>query len=319
MTNILFITSTRIGDAILSMGLVDHILKSYQDPRLTIVCGGLPSSLFMGVPHLDELIVLKKQKYHGHWWWLWKKTIGKKWDVIVDLRDSIISRALPAHEIYRFGKHIDRTAHKVIQNTKVMKLDYIPAPRLFLSDDQIAFANRIMQKDNRAIIGVGPTANWIGKTWPIDRFIDIIAHLTSDTGAFPNARVAVFAAPGEEESAIKLFNTIPPERRIDVIAKGNPAEAAACLAQCDFYIGNDSGLMHAAAAAGVKTCGLFGASYVHVYGPYGAHTCYAHTPETFDELTNFEGYDPQRLTRSLMTSLSIETVLATIQKFLNRQ
>lgn len=316
MTNILFITSTRIGDAILSTGLIDHVLNHYSSPRLTIVCGALPSSLFEGVPNLESIIVLKKQKFHKHWFDLWRQLKSKKWDVVIDLRDSIVSRVLPSAEKYIYGRHINRRQHKVIQNAHVMNLNYIPSPKLFLSKDQSDFARNIIQKDNRPIIGVGPTANWIGKTWPIDRFIEIVSYLTAENGFFPNARVAVFAAPGEEAAAIQLLNSIPADRRIDVIAKGNPGQAAACLALCDFYIGNDSGLMHAAAAAGVKTCGLFGASYVDVYGPYGVHTTYVHTPETFDELTDFVGYDPKTLKHSLMTSLSVDAVKASLQKFL---
>lgn len=320
MTKILFITSTRIGDAVLSTGILNHMLKTMPAPRVTIVCGPLAASLFEGVPHLDQIIALKKQTYHRHWLDLWLKLRHETWDVIVDLRDSIISRVLPAPQKFRFGNHINRTQHKVLQNAEVMKLPLKsavpPAPCLFLSSAQKEFANKIMQPDSRKIIGVGPTANWIGKTWPADRFIAIVNYLTEAGGMYQGARVAVFAAPGEEEAAYQVFNAISDDRRLNVIAKGNPAEASACLALCDFYIGNDSGLMHAAAAAGVKTFGLFGASYANIYSPYGAHTAYAHTPETFDELTNFVGYDPKTLRHSLMTSLTTDMVKAKLNEFL---
>lgn len=317
MTNILFITSTRIGDAILSTGLLGHLLKTVPNPSFTIVCGGLPASLFEGVPHLDRLIILKKKKYHAHWFNLWRTLQGSKFDIIIDLRDSIISRVLRAPKIFRFGKHINRKAHKVIQNAEVMKLDIVPSPCLFLTDTQKKFAAQLMnKKENEKIIGIGPTANWIGKTWDKDRFIKIIKHLTKEDGKFAGARVAIFAAPGEEDAAYHVLNSIPKDKQINVIAKGNPAEAAACLALCDLYIGNDSGLMHAAAAAGVKTFGLFGASYVDIYGPYGAHTNYAHTPQSFDELKNFAGYDPKTLTHSLMDSLIVETVIEKLDQFI---
>jgi heptosyltransferase-3 len=319
MTKILFITSTRIGDAILSMGLLDSMLRTMPDPHFTIVCGGLPASLFEGVPSLQRLIILKKKKYHAHWFDLWCTLRHEKFDVIVDLRDSIISRVISAKHIYRFGKHINRKAHKVIQNAEVMKLESVPSPRLFLTDAQKSFAATLMNKqEGERIIGIGPTANWIGKTWDKDRFVELIKHLTKDGQVFAGARVAIFAAPGEEEAAHYVLNTIPPNRQINVIAKGNPAEAAACIALCDLYIGNDSGLMHAAAAAGVKTFGLFGASYVHIYGPYGAHTAYAHTPQSFDELKDFAGYDPKTLRHSLMDGLTTATVIKQIDEFIQK-
>jgi ADP-heptose:LPS heptosyltransferase len=125
----------------------------------------------------------------------------------------------------------------------------------------------------------------------------------------------VFAAPGEKAQALPVLNAVPPERRIDGIGKGNPGEVAAALARCDFYIGNDSGLMHAAAAAGVPTFGLFGPSYPHLYAPWGDHTGYVCTPQTFDELIDFEGYSAGTLKHSLMTGLSVEDVIGALRNF----
>lgn len=314
MTKVLFITSTRLGDAVLSMGLLDHIIRTHPDARLTIVCGGLPSSLFAGMPHLDKLIVLKKQKYKKHWFELWKQVVGTKWNIVVDLRNSVVSRLIPAKQRFIHGNHIDGKIHKTEQNARVMKLDHVPAPRLWLTEEQKRKAAELVPDGDVPVIGVGPTANWIGKTWPADRFIDVIKTITAPNGKFPNYRVAVFAAPGEEAAAYEVLNSIPAERQIDVIAKGDPGTAAAALARCVFYLGNDSGLMHCAAAAGVPTVGVFGPSYDNIYAPYGPHTAYVRTPETFDELIDFPGYSAKSLDRSLMTTLSVDSVLETIKK-----
>ena len=47
---------------------------------------------------------------------------------------------------------------------------------------------------------------------------------------------------------------------VDFVGVGDLALVAGCLSRCDFFIGNDSGLMHMAAAAGIPTLGLFGPS-----------------------------------------------------------
>lgn len=317
MTKILFITSTRIGDAVLSTGLIDHILKICQDPRLTIVCGPLPASLFEGVPHLDRLIILKKQKRNKHWWDLWREVGFTRWDIVIDLRNSIVSRLIFANEKHIHGHHVDGKLHKVAQNAAVMRLDTIPAPRLFLTEAQKERAKQLVP-EGAQVLAIGPTANWIGKTWPADRFIEVIEKLTAQDGIMPGARVAVFAAPGEEDAAYQVLNSVAQNRRIDCIAKGSPGEAAAALARCDFYIGNDSGLMHAAAAAGIPTLGLFGASYVDIYGPYGEKTEYAHTPQSYDELTDFPGYSAKTLKHTLMTGLETETVVKAAESLYRR-
>lgn len=313
MKKVLFITSTRIGDAVLSMGLLDYIVRTHPDARLTIVCGLLPASLFGGVPNLERLIVLKKKTWKRHWFELWREVSGTHWDIVVDLRNSVVSRVIGAKQKFNHGAHIPENMHKVEQNARVMKLETVPSPRLWITPEQSLKAHELIP-DGGPVIGVGPTANWIGKTWPAERFIEVVKNLTAVDGRYPNARVAVFAAPGEETAAYDVLQSVPEAHRLDVIAKGDPGTAAAALARCSFYIGNDSGLMHCAAAAGIPTVGLFGASYATIYAPWGPHTIYAHTPETFDQLTDFPGYDPKTLDRSLMLSLSTQAVMDAIKK-----
>ena len=56
---ILFITATRIGDAVLSSGLIKRLLDEVPNARFTIVAGKAAAPLFAEVPHLDRLIVLE--------------------------------------------------------------------------------------------------------------------------------------------------------------------------------------------------------------------------------------------------------------------
>ncbi len=311
---ILFITSTRLGDAILSTGLLDYIWQTWPEAKVTVACGPLPASIFEGFPNIDRIIPLKKKPYSGHWVDLWKQVVGTRWDMVVDLRNSAVSRLIAAKKYYIFGGHIDQDKHKVEQMADVMRLATVPAPALYFNEAQMTFARNLIPEGGM-VLGVGPSANWIGKTWPAENFIEVIQWLTSEDGPLTGARVAVFAAPGEEAQAKPVLESIPEHLRIDGIAKGRPGEVAAALSLCDFYIGNDSGLMHAAAAASVPTVGVFGPSYPHLYGPWGEHSAYIQTPQTFDELIDFEGYNPKTLDRSLMSGLQPATVINIIKKF----
>ena len=304
---ILFITSSRIGDAVLSSGLLNHIEQTWPDAKVTIACGPLAVSLFEGYPLLEQIIPLKKEKHNKHWIKLWKRVIGTRWDMVIDLRDSAVSRLVRSDRRFIFGKHIDKGQHKAAQNAAVMKLPDVPAPKLWFSAAQKVKALELIPEGD-LVLGVGPTANWIGKTWPADRFIETVKFMTEEGCVMEGARIAVFGAPGEEEDAQKVLDAFPVDRRLDLIAKGSPGEAAAAIARCAFYLGNDSGLMHCAAASGVPTFGVFGPSYPHIYAPYGDHATFSRTPETFDELIDFEGYDPKTLDRTLMDSLSVAVV-----------
>ncbi|MDY0028809.1 MAG: glycosyltransferase family 9 protein [Pseudobdellovibrionaceae bacterium] len=305
---ILFITSSRIGDAVLSNGILNYLLTKYPDSRLTVACGPLVVSLYEGVPQLEQIISMKKQSWNRHWIGLWKVVGLKRWDIVVDLRDSAVSRMIFAKHRYILSHKINKSAHKSQQNAFVLGISEPPATRMWFSKAQQEKAVSLIPDGQAPVLGIGPTANWIGKTWPVANFKELTARLLSQEGPFAGWRVAVFAAPGEEGPARQLLDSLPEGVGLDLIAKGTPGEAAACLARCRFYIGNDSGLMHAAAAAGVPTLGLFGASYPEIYAPFGACATYVRTPETFDELTAYEGYSSKTLTQSLMGSLSVDAV-----------
>ena len=304
--HILFITSSRIGDAILSSGLLDYMQETCPDAKFTICCGPLAVSLFEGFPALERIIPVKKQKYNKHWFDVWRQVAGMRFDIVVDLRNSAVSRLIRARQRFIYGRSVDKAQHKVVQNASVLGLKNPPNPRLWFTQTQQDSAKKLIP-DGTPVLGVGPTANWAGKMWPAERFIEIISWMTSENGLMPHARVAVFAAPGEEVAARAVLASVPKAKQLDIIAKTDPGTAAAALARCDFYIGNDSGLMHCAAAAGVPTLGLFGPSYPHIYRPWGEYSAYVSTPESYDELINFEGYD-SATTGSLMESLTVGMV-----------
>jgi ADP-heptose:LPS heptosyltransferase len=302
---ILFITATRVGDAVLSTGLLKHLVETHPGARVTVACGPAAAGLFEAVPGLEKLIVLDKMLWSLHWVRLWALAIAKRWDVLVDLRNSSIYYTLPAKRRYRMGRSRD-DAHRIRQLARVLGLENDPpAPRIWLSEEQRALAERLIPGGG-PVLAVGPTANWRAKTWPADSFTDLVGRLTAPTGILPGARVAVFGRDDERPQALPLIDSIPPERRIDLVGHLELSQVAACVERAAFYVGNDSGLMHLAAAVGVPTLGLFGPSREDLYAPWGENTALVRTPEAFGEIFP-ENFD-HRNSGTLMGSLSVDAV-----------
>lgn len=312
---ILFITSTRLGDAVLSTGALDYFIKKYPDADVTVACGPLVASLFEQAPGVTRVISLKKEPLAGHWARLWRKTAYTSWDIVVDLRNSLLSRIIPAKQRYIWGKQ-DKNLHKVEQIAAVIGVSPPPAPTLWINGETREKAEALVPRRS-PVLALGPAANWRAKTWPAENFIELAQRLTAPDSILPHARIAVFAAPEEEETAYKVLNAFSPEQRIDVIAKASPVVAAAALQNCNLYIGNDSGLMHCAAAGGVPTLGLFGPSWPNLYAPWGPLCDYVSTPENFNQLTSYRGYDP-RTAPCLMTSLTVDAAQAATLALWNR-
>ncbi len=305
--HVLFITSNRLGDAVLSTGLLAHVLHRHPGAAVTVACGPLPAPLFAPVPGVVRVIPLAKRRYAAHWLDLWRTCVGTRWDLVIDLRNSAVSRLVVCRRRAVLPRGL-RDVHRVVRIAATLGVSEPPAPRLWHAPGDMTEAGRLVP-DGAPVLAVAPVANWIGKTWPAERFATLIERLTGPDGILPGARVAVLAATAERGAATPVVQSVPSARRLDLIGRGTPALAAACLTRCRFFIGNDSGLMHLAAATGVPTLGLFGPSSITHYGPWGCRTAVASTPECLEQMRQSPGFSFQA-NHSYMTGLDVETVEA---------
>lgn len=312
--NVLFVTSTRIGDAVLSTGLLDHVIRTRPGARITVACGPAAAGLFAGVPGLARVIAMPKQRYGGHWFDLWRQVLPTAWSLVVDLRGSALAWGLLARErrVYRTP---DTPVHRVRQLSDVFHLTEPAAPHLWtlLAHDEAAAK---LIPAGGPVLALGPTANWRGKEWPAERFVALMERLTAPNGILPGARVALFGGPGERAAAEPVLAAIPPERRIDLVGTVDLLTAYAALKRASLYVGNDSGLMHMAAAAAIPTLGLFGPSRDAHYAPWGPKAAVVRTAIPYDKLFG-PGYD-WRSTGTLMGSLPVESAAAAAEDLWRR-
>ena len=262
--NILFITNTRIGDAVLSSGVLHYLVNAYPSARFTVVCGQLPQSLFAATPRLARVIVLRKRRFDLHWWDLWREVKGTDWDVIVDLRRSFISYFLRARSRHVIGR-ADDEVHRVVHLSSVLKLASPVAPYIYLASRHDDAARRLVP-GGPPVLALAPIAAAPQKTWPADHF----AALAQDLLAGPCAgwRLALFGGPGDETKIAPIAAAFPAALRI--FGAPDLLTVAAALKCCSAFIGNDSGLSHLAAAVGLPTLALFGPSDPVRYAPFGA-------------------------------------------------
>lgn len=312
--DILFITSNRIGDAMLTTGVLGHLLDRYGEATVTVVCGPLAASLFAAAPRV-RVLPMQKQPWSRHWLALWRHCFGTRWRLVVDLRKSPLAWLLRAKERKVLGRR-HPALHVVEECAALIGAIPPPAPRLWLDRERLEQAAR-MVPEGPPVLAIGPAANWKGKQWRGERFAELALHLTGPDGSLPGARVAVLAAPHERGQAAPLVAAVPPDRLIDLVGRTDPALAGACLQRCALYIGNDTGLTHIAAAAGVPTLALFGPGIPERYAPWGPRTAVVQTPLSREELVATPGYH-HRTTDTLMDSLTVEAVAAAAARLLER-
>jgi heptosyltransferase-3 len=304
--HILFVTATRIGDAVLSTGLLAYLIERHPEARFTIAAGPVAGPLFEAVPGLERLAVMEKRRWSLHWLPFYAAVVTRRWDLVVDLRGSIIAWLLRTGERRVMAKG-DRGEHRIRQLGRLFELDPPPSPRLWIAPHHERIASALIPSGG-PVLAIGPAANWRGKQWRAERFAELALRLTATNGLLPGTRVAVLAAHHEREQAKPLLRAIPHDRRIDLVGRVDLLTAAAVLRRCALFIGNDTGLMHIAAAVGAPTLGLFGPSPVSQYAPWGRHTAVVRSEEP-PEAMFVPGFD-HRTTGTLMDGLAVEAAEA---------
>ena len=127
---ILFITSNRLGDAVLSTGLLDHLIRTCPQSRITIVCGPVAEGLFTRMPNRARTIILQKQSFGRHWLPLWVSTVTTAWSLVVDIRASAMAYLVPTRRRAVFRR---AEGPKIAQLAAMLRLSPPPLPVAWFS------------------------------------------------------------------------------------------------------------------------------------------------------------------------------------------
>lgn len=161
-------------------------------------------------------------------------------------------------------KHNPRVNRGRLDNERLVRFDLRPAmkaplaktmaaqlgadlkddvPEIWLDDEEVLLDVGITDWDRT--VAVDPSAGWASRRWPIENF-DLLSGLLAREGW----RVLEV---GKRETPRRVAGAR------DLTAFRTIRETASILGRCSLYVGNDSGLMHLAAAVGTPQAIVFGA------------------------------------------------------------
>lgn len=310
---VLIVTGSMIGDVILSTGAIAEILKRHEGARFTIVCSPGTAILFRHTPAAAEVIPLAKQKRGGHWFGLYRKLGGRRWTAVYDFRDSVFSRFLGGPRRTP-TKTSGPVVHKVVEASSILGDGGPFSPRLWLAPTD---ASRLPKGlgGSRLVVTLGPGATRLGKTWPSERFGELAARLTGPDGVLADAMVVVTGGPMDVPAARIIGAALPSNRFVDMTGADLLVTAEA-MARSTLFVGNDSGMMHLAAAAGAPTLGLFGPTDERLYGPWGDRAAVARP----DGVTYAFGKTSKTVSKDVcqMEPLSVDAVATAAEMLVSR-
>ena len=268
---ILIFSFTFIGDAVLSTAVIQPLRRRFPEAHITFLVGPRAAALFTTEPQINAVHIYDNRGEHAGWKGrlrLIKTLRREKFDIVVNLRDSLVARFIGA-EHWGMGRS-GGNRHAVTRYLEVLQrhgVDTTDAhPHLQLTEKELAEARRFFvgePSQSQLRIGIHPGGNWIYKLWDAQKYAQLATTLSKKLGA----SLFLFAGPDERELQAQLGGTMHPS---PILVKTKELRhLAAFIAECDVYIGNDTGPMHIAAAVDTPVVALFGSTNHHRSGPYG--------------------------------------------------
>lgn len=277
---VLYLRYDRIGDMILSTGLLRAIARSHANVVVDVLASPENASVLSGNPHVRSVIIADPAYIEA-----FRRIRRERYDAILDcqvfspstttLVMMLMSRA--RHRIGLAGRGIDAAFTLPVQRpgsarhyvehlgalaspfgvTDAGAADAFWRPEIFLTAAERALGESRWQSGRRLLINI--SAGKATCRWPIDRFAEVLRSLRSSE----DLDIVITAAPTDIASADQLATAGGRVQRTATVR-----EAFALVATADYVLTPDTAITHAASAFGKPAVVLFPRNRAEIWGPY---------------------------------------------------
>jgi ADP-heptose:LPS heptosyltransferase len=267
--NILVIKLGALGDVVLALPQLAHILEVHAADRVTLLTAPEYAVLVDGFVRLHVASFRRRGLFEMSRLLVW--LLRSRFDVVYDLQGSLRSRMMT--RLSRAGKRVGPEAglaythtppsgpaavHAFDRFNAVLAAGGIgqaePVFRLpWLQSGQEAVAAWLeahdLQGKRLALLHAGGSPQWVSKRWAETNFLELATALAES-----GIRVVWIGAAAEREMNRRLSAVTG----IDATGRFDYRELAVLAGRAEFAITNDSGPMHVIAAAGLPVYAFFG-------------------------------------------------------------
>jgi len=283
-----------VGDLAISLPALEALRENFPSSEITVLARPWVIPLIEHHPSVDRIITLERGKGFlsrtGQFLRMARILRREEFDMAI-LFQNAFEAALLAYMggvKLRIGYHVDGRGflltHAIKRNKGVLKLHQVEyylsilrsmgwdaktrIPVLYIGKRDLESVNSLLSaeglKTNDEVIGLSPGAMYgPAKRWPPERFAAVGDLAVERWGS----KVILFS-PGEQricESLASMMNHTP----LNLCGRTTLGQAMAAIKRCHFFITNDSGLMHVAAALDVPVLAIFGSTDQEATGPLG--------------------------------------------------
>ncbi|MBI3753105.1 MAG: glycosyltransferase family 9 protein [Deltaproteobacteria bacterium] len=290
--NILVVSSTAIGDTLLSTPAIKAVRERYPDAKIIAHFNNANMEMFENNPHIDGIIPyyggykkffktvreLRKHKFdlvlifHGNEPQATPMAYLAGAHFIVKLPNTSEYSFLLSNTTPRPPPPTSEFVHGIEQRLKVAAIVGCSSKdkRMVLpveAEDEEAvskFLNEQGVKDADALVGFQVGASTISRIWFADRFIELGKRLIA---AYPMTKIVITGSPAEGDYCERLGKEIGDE--IIVSAGKIPLkQMPALVKRFKVLITGDTGIMHIAIAVGISVVALYAVADYRITGPY---------------------------------------------------
>ncbi|MDA1169344.1 MAG: glycosyltransferase family 9 protein, partial [bacterium] len=163
-------------------------------------------------------------------------------------------------------------------------------------------------KAKSSLIGIhaGCAVGFEWKRWPLEHFADVAKTLAQKD---PNIRILLFGGKDETADKQEMLRMINKDGEIAYDISASLLTTAAIMKKCSFFLANDSGLMHIAAAVGIPTLGLFGPTSEVLTGPRGNKSTVLRADGTIPVYNTEKGNNLGNTSHESLLKISVQMVL----------
>lgn len=292
--SILVLMTYGLGDAVLATGCLRALREAYPQAKIDAVVGPRSREIVATLPYFDELHFLDNPLYRL----LDGRRAGfaaaravtaelrrRRYDVCLDLLGDLPNcwfawrtgaRRRVAHDSMGGGFFLTdpvprdpaRKKQSEVMAEALAPLGIAQARPLeiFRSDEDEAAATQVLAGSGDApLVVVAPGALLPAKKWPAAYFARLLDLLREKTPV----RAVLIGSPADARAAASTAAaTTGPV--LNQCGKLRLTQTVALIARARLFVGNDSGLTHVAAAAGVPVAQIFGPGLPDRFGHHGA-------------------------------------------------
>lgn len=273
---ILVITLSNIGDAIMTTPVLAAIHAQFPHARIDLVSDIRSSALFESCPYIGHIFVRDKKTGWAGYRQLIAELRKTYYEVIVDLRTDFMVYLLKAKRKFKKLSNAStlhmHSVKKHMAAVQGLVSDAMPQAELWASEQDQQWIQARFPLSGR-LLAIGPGANFAGKIWPVARYTAVANALSNDIDG-----VVLLGSAADQVLAqhFSVHATLPVYNACGGLSL---PQSYALLKQCHFFLGNDSGLGHMAAAAGLPTLTLFGPGSPVRYLPWSPQACFIQDPQ----------------------------------------